>query len=162
MSIPGPATINTALRRLMIAPAPSTQLTDNEDLLDFDDLPEHQEVIPWDDDIVGTEFDPEDFPNLDGSVFRDGDSKGPDFLTGVVENASHSSEEINAKKRTLPNAQVNAPSYDTAQTLATHIQEENEIDVREHKWHPDNYSFRTKDFWNPYTEQWNCPWPNCR
>jgi hypothetical protein len=115
----------------------------------------------WGEDNASAQLNEKDFPALPLQHFKDGGSKVPDFLTGLPAKLNQENLAWHSQKELfpyLPAKPTDSPQKPLAAVAMNPSTQKEEF----HPWDPDDPEFDFRQYYNPITEKYRCPWPGCK
>lgn len=146
----------------ILAYAPTDTSTFDDGSLAFEDNgPTQTSWDMWGEDDASAQLNEKDFPALPLQAFKDGGSKVPDLLTGQPDKLNQENLAWHSQKELfpyLPGKPTNSPK----KTLAAMAMNPSTQKEQLHPWDPDSSEFDIRQYYNPITEKYRCPWPGCK
>jgi hypothetical protein len=136
--------------------APTDSSTFGNDSLAFEDNGPTQ--TSWD---MWGEDDHVDFPALPLQDFKNVGSKVPDLLTGQPDKLNQENLAWHSQKELFPYL-PDKPTDSPKKPLAAVVMNPSILKEEFHPFDPDSPEFNFRQYYNPFTEKYRCPWPGCK
>jgi hypothetical protein len=115
----------------------------------------------WGEDDASAQLNRVDFPALPLQVFKDGGPKIPDLLTGLPAKLNQENLAWHSQKELFPYLPAK-PTDSSQKPLAAVAMNPSTQKEEFHPWDPDSHEFDSRQYYNPITEKYRCPWPGCK
>lgn len=114
----------------------------------------------WDVDDASAKLE-KDFPALPLQDFKDGGSKDSNLLTGLPAKLNQENLAWHLQKELFPHLPAK-PTDSPQKSLAAVAMNPSTQKEEFHPWDPDSPEFDFRQYYNPITQKYRCPWPGCK